>query len=129
MDRRPNQEAVNDAAKLIMHRLVARALSRNPALIERARSVNSQLAGRFHDQTFNREWDALLARPPHEVRSLLTSRSREMSRLRLSSPFGITDGIDFTDQKLRQRIWAAARRVAKRGDRSVRNAQRDDRAA
>jgi hypothetical protein len=32
-----NQETVNDTAKLIMHRLIARLLSRDPLLIDRAR--------------------------------------------------------------------------------------------
>lgn len=33
-----NQEVVNDAAKLMMHRLVARALARDPSLVDRQES-------------------------------------------------------------------------------------------
>lgn len=36
-----------------------------------------------------------------------------MTRLRLSSPFAFV-GIDFTDQKLRRRIWRAAKQIAVR---------------
>jgi hypothetical protein len=46
---------------------------------------------------------------------LLTSRHPEMKRLRLSSPFVIADGADFTDPDLRRRIRRAARRIAERG--------------
>ncbi|WP_431269280.1 hypothetical protein [Dankookia sp. P2] len=40
-----NKESVNDRAKLIMHRLIARRLARDPALVERARDfVRRRLA-------------------------------------------------------------------------------------
>jgi hypothetical protein len=37
-----------------------------------------------------------------------------MTRLRLSSPFVLADGIDFEDEALRRRIWRAAKRIALR---------------
>jgi hypothetical protein len=57
------------------------------------------------------EWDDLLRLPPSNVRRRLTSRDEEMTRLRLSSPFVIADGIDFSDVALRRRIWQAAKRL------------------
>jgi hypothetical protein len=33
-----NQEVVNDAAKLVMHRLIARFIARDPLLIDRAQA-------------------------------------------------------------------------------------------
>ena len=42
-----NRESVNDTAKLIMHRLIARELLRDPSLVERARAVLEKTAVRF----------------------------------------------------------------------------------
>ncbi len=55
----------------------------------------------------------LLDLPPSEIRHLLASRSERMTRLRLSSPFILAEGIDFSDTALRRRIWRAAKRVAR----------------
>ena len=114
MARALNQEIVNDAAKLMMHRLIARRLARDPALVDRARAAHARVSARYAGQPFVRDWDRLLCRPPSELRLLLASRDREMNRLRLSSPFVIADGVDFTDLALRQRIWRAAKRLAMR---------------
>jgi hypothetical protein len=110
----PNREIVNDNAKLMIHRLLARELGRDHRLLERARLSHQRQLERFPDHSFVGDWLELLGRPISEVRVLLTSRSREMSRLRLSSPFVAADGVDFTDQELRLRIWRAARRLAVR---------------
>jgi hypothetical protein len=109
-----NQEVVNDLAKLIMHRLIARTLARDPSLVERAKVSNARAAERLPNRSFVQEWRGLLAQPVSELRMRLVSRSEDMTRLRLSSPFVIADGVDFTDQIVRRRIWAAARRLAAR---------------
>jgi hypothetical protein len=114
METTPNKETVNDLAKLIMHRLIARALARNPSLVGRAGHVHAQAAERFPNQSFIREWNELLGRPLPELRLQLTSRSPGMKRLRLSSPFGLVDELDFTDPTVRRRIWSAAKRLATR---------------
>ena len=49
MSRPPNRETVNDTAKLIMHRLIARELARDSTLVERARVQLGKLAVRFPD--------------------------------------------------------------------------------
>jgi hypothetical protein len=110
-----NCETVNDTAKLIMHRLVARALARDPWLIERAKAGLAASAVRFPDRSFIADWNDLLHLPVGELRSRLTSRSEESKRLRLSSPFVIAEGVDFTDATLRRRIGRAAKRTAARG--------------
>ncbi len=115
MNREPNQEIVNDTAKLMMHRLVARYLAHDPSLINRARISHRRNSARFPDRTFVREWDELLALPPDRLRGKLTSRHPDMRRLRLSSPFVVAEGVDFTDPLLRLRIRRAAKRVAERG--------------
>jgi hypothetical protein len=116
-----NQEQVNDAAKLIMHRLVARSLARDPSLLDRAKVSLAAMARRFPNRTFVREWEELLRRPAGEIRILLTKQDRNMTRLRGSSPFGTTEGLDFTDPVLRQRIWCAAKRIVARASGRVAN--------
>ena len=107
-----NQEIVNDTAKLLMHRLIARALARDNSLVERARDSLADMARHFPDRTFVPEWQALLSLPVGKLRNLLTSRDQYMKRLRLSSPFVTAEGVDFTDNALRRRIGRAAKRIA-----------------
>jgi hypothetical protein len=111
---RLNQESVNDTAKLLMHRIIARLLARDPSLVARARSSLAAMARHFPDRTFVTEWESLLRLPVCGLRRLLTSRDQRMRRLRLSSPFMIAEGIDFTDDALRRRIGRAAKRLAAR---------------
>jgi hypothetical protein len=108
-----NQEYVNDTAKLMIHRLIARAINRDPSLVEKAKVSLDRSSQHFEGYSFVREWSELLNLPPSEVRRLLTSRSERMTRLRLSSPFILAEGIDFGNTALRRRIWRAAKRVAR----------------
>ncbi len=107
-----NKEQVNDTAKLMIHRLIARAIGRDPSLIEKAKVSLDRSSQHFEDYSFVREWSELHDLPPSEIRRLLASRSERMTRLRLSSPFILAEGIDFSNAALRRRIWRAARRVA-----------------
>jgi hypothetical protein len=107
-----NQEQVNDTAKLMIHRLIARAIGRDPSVIERAKVSLDRSSLQRGGYSFIREWSDLLDLPPSTVRRRLTGRDEEMTRLRLSSPFVVADGIDFSDVGLRRRIWRAARRLA-----------------
>jgi hypothetical protein len=106
-----NQEHVNDTAKLMIHRLIARAIGRDPSLVEKAKVSLDRSSQHFEGYSFVREWSELLDLPPSEVRRLLASRSERMTRLRLSSPFILAEGIDFGNTALRRRIWRAAKRV------------------
>jgi hypothetical protein len=115
MNVRVNQETVNDAAKLFMHRLIARKLARDPSLVERVKVAQAGIAERFPNRNFVREWDELLALPTATLRAKLVSRNSEMMRLRISSPFVLAEDIDFTDYNLRLRIRRAAKRAAERG--------------
>jgi hypothetical protein len=108
-----NQEHVNDTAKLMIHRLIARAIGRDPSLVEKAKVSLDRSSQHFEGYSFVREWSELLDLPPSEVRRLLASRSERMTRLRLSSPFILAEGIDFGNTALRRRIWRAAKRVAR----------------
>ena len=109
-----NQEKVNDAAKLIMDRLIARALAHDASLIVRAKASLAKMSMRFPDRSFVSEWEAMLRLPPDRLRALLTSRSQEAKRLRLSSPFVTAEGIDFSDQTLRRCIRRAAKPIVAR---------------
>lgn len=114
MSVRINREYVNDTAKLIMHRLIARQIGRDPSLVEKAKDSLARNSQRFEGYTFVREWSDMLGFPPSTVRRRLTSRDEEMTRLRLSSPFVLAEGINFEDDTLRRRIWKAAKRIAER---------------
>ena len=109
-----NQETVNDIAKLMMHRLIARMLARDPALIDQARASLMAMASRYPGRSFVQDWDEILRYPPRELRLILASRDPKMRRLRLSSPFVTAEGIDFTAPAARRRIRRAAKRVAAR---------------
>jgi hypothetical protein len=45
-----NRERINDTAKLIMHRLIAHQLMRDPSLVEHARQSLVRMAVRFPEQ-------------------------------------------------------------------------------
>jgi len=112
-----NQEIVNDTAKLIMHRLIARLLVRDPLLVDRAKVSLTKISIRFPDRSFVVDWEKLLRLPTSELRALLTSRNQDMKRLRLSAPFVTAEGVDFGDQTLRRRIRRAAKRIVARASR------------
>jgi hypothetical protein len=107
MGNQVNQERVNDTAKLIMHRLIARDIARDPSLVEKARAALPRGRGTY---SFVDDWKAILALPPIEIRRLLTRRDEKMTRLRLSSPFAFV-GTDFTQPNLRYRIFRTARQM------------------
>jgi hypothetical protein len=102
-----NAEQVNDRAKLMIHRLVARRMATDPGLIGRAREALSKASAAGDAHTYMDEWRDLLAHDPAELRRLITARSAEMTRLRLSSPFALLAGVE--DLELRRRIWRMAR--------------------
>jgi hypothetical protein len=107
----PNAETVNDRAKLLYHRIVARQLATDPDLIGRARQVISEWRSMGHQYDVFDEWDRLLNLDPAQLRRLITERSENMTRLRISSPLGIASGLFVNDEALRRRI----RRKAKNG--------------
>lgn len=110
-----NEGVVGDTAKLMMHRLIARMLRRDPSLAERARIAHTRQVDQFAGWPFVREWEELLALPTRELASKLTNRDREMMRLRNSSPFYLAEGVDFGDYEARVRLKRAARRIVERG--------------
>lgn len=70
-------EGVNaGVAKLLVHRMIARKLRRDPTIIERVKAVHARQADQFIDWPFVQEWDELLAMPPADLVPLLISRDR-----------------------------------------------------
>jgi hypothetical protein len=85
-----NQERKNNRFKLAHHRLVARALKNNPALLDEAREVVRAWKAEPRHPLFVEEWEGLLSYPLEEVRREITRRTPEADRLRVSSPFALT---------------------------------------
>lgn len=109
-----NEGIVGDTAKLMMHRLIARMVRRDPSLLEKAKVAHARQANQFAGWPFVREWQDLLALPPRELAAKLISRDREMVRLRNTSPFYLAEGVNFGNYNARVRLRRAARRVVKR---------------
>lgn len=101
-------EAVNDRAKLIIHRLAARALLRDPALMEAARERQAWLRGQGRITSRTDMWDDLLAMPTSAVARRMTGRGEQADILRSTSPFP-TCLPCLRDVALRRRIWRKAR--------------------
>jgi len=110
-----NAGVVGDVAKLLMHRLIARKVRRDPMIVDRAKVVHARQAEQFAGWRSVGEWDELLALPPEDLVSKLISRDREMVRLRNSSPFYLVEGVMISDYETRVRISRTARRIVKRG--------------
>jgi hypothetical protein len=85
-----NKESRNDRFKLAHHRVVARALKHNPAILEEARAVVRAWKQDNPHPSYVDEWDDLLSRPLESVRRQITRRTPTLTRLRISSPFYLT---------------------------------------
>ena len=99
-----NAEVVNDRAKLLTHRILARQLSVDPDLIQRARQIISKQRSVGRSYSFLDEWEQLLNLEPSTLRRLITERSENMARLRISSPLGLASGLFTEDEALRRRV-------------------------
>ena len=100
-----NRESVNDRAKLILHRLVARRLRANPSLLDDARTRLHSVEEPAPDYVV--EWARVLEQPAEDVAKLIGSRSDKMTHLRVSSPFRLPEVID--DETWRRRVWKKAK--------------------
>jgi hypothetical protein len=61
---------VNDTAKLMIHRLIARAIGRDPSLLDRAKVSLDRSSQHFEGYSFVREWSELLDLPSSDIRRL-----------------------------------------------------------
>ena len=89
---------------LAFHRVIARRLVRDPAVLERARERVKLWLAQTPDRPFARQWEKVLAGNTESVASFLISRSEPAEELRQSSPFA---GV--LDARERWRIWRETR--------------------
>jgi hypothetical protein len=61
-----NQGMVGDPAKLMMYRLIARRIRRDPTLVEKAKVAHARQADQFAGWPFVHEWDELPSLRPAE---------------------------------------------------------------
>lgn len=80
---------LHDIRSLAMHALIARRISRQPQLLDRARDNLRRWRTRFGTDTprWWQEWHRLLRRPWNEVAATMTDPGEHAARLRQSTPF------------------------------------------
>ena len=101
-------EHVTDRFKRAHHRLVARAIRRDPTLVEQARTVVRQ---RPDEPRWVRDWREVLSLPIEEIHREITRPTERMRWLRIDSPFALLPGTILPDP-VRRRLWAKIRHTA-----------------
>ena len=89
---------------LAFHRVIARRLVRDPAVLEKARQRVKDWLDETPDRPFAREWGRILAGNADSVAAFLVDRSELAEELRQSSPFA---GV--LDARERWGIWRETR--------------------
>jgi len=104
--RQYSDHRILDARSLAMHCKIAQKISRDTALLDKAKGNLERWIAKSEDPLprYLREWQEILARPWPEIAELITSMSEEATRLRSSSPFAGVLSADERDQ-----IYAAFR--------------------
>ena len=90
---------------LALHRVIARRLVRDPAVLENARQRVKYWLAETPDRPFAREWRRILAGDAESVAAFLGDRSELAEELRQSSPFA---GV--LDARERWGIWRETRK-------------------
>jgi hypothetical protein len=91
---------------LVFHRLIARRIGRDPALLDQVREVLAR-------QPVGEEWKQLLQLDTEALRRAIVQRDERMTRLRASSP--LAPLLDVRDPERRRRVWRSARRAIEAG--------------
>lgn len=99
-----------EARSLAFHEEIARRLTEEPAIIERARATVEAWAasGLLHPE-YARRWREVLSRSPGAIAEALRDPSESARALRQSTPF-----VGVLDPQTRWRIW---RELGERADR------------
>jgi hypothetical protein len=103
-------ERINDCAKLIMHRLAARHIRRNPESLKPVRDLAEHWMHQVGPINIVSGWSDLLKGDPDCIAERMTARTEFACWLRLSSPMLALAGFSLTDVELRRRIWRMARK-------------------
>jgi GNAT superfamily N-acetyltransferase len=99
------RDAANSRLNLAHHRVVARALGADAALIDEGRAVvDAWASGNPWPPAYVDEWRRLLASPVGEVRREIVHRTAGAERLRGCSPFALIPSRLLTHQQVR-RFW------------------------
>jgi hypothetical protein len=102
-----NWEAINDRAKLIIHRLIARRLGHALAPVTYAKDwmARQRSEGRINRDT--ETWEEMLGWPIDQLRQRIVQRDECMNQLRSTSPVWGMPELANTDY--RRRIWRKAK--------------------
>lgn len=110
---RPDLEMVNDRMKLMMDRLIARRISRDPELVRRAHQdlLEDRNAAGADAQWWMDEWLEVLEKGNDHVRQFICSRSEYARQMANASPLYSMNAVGdmFHDLALRRRILNKAR--------------------
>ncbi len=87
--RRYSDHRILDARSLAMHCKIAQKITRDPNLLNIAKTNLERWNSKSKDPQpqYLREWEQILERPWPEIAELITSMSEDATRLRSSSPF------------------------------------------
>jgi hypothetical protein len=107
-------EALNDRAKLLYHRLVARRIRRDSDLLAKARAALDSPPFANSERESAVRWRQLLDGPVDHIFDTLIGRSADARWLRADSPFPFVDVLKIDDVQFRRRLWRVAQRASKR---------------
>lgn len=98
--RRYSDHRILDARSLAMHCKIAQKITRDPNLLNKAKTNLERWSAKSGDPRpqYLREWEQILERPWPEIAELITSMSEDATRLRSSSPFAGVLTADERDQ-------------------------------
>lgn len=87
--RRYSDHRILDARSLAMHCKIAQKITRDPKLLDIAKTNLDRWSSKSKDPQpkYLREWEQILERPWPEIAELITSMSEDATRLRSSTPF------------------------------------------
>jgi hypothetical protein len=96
----------HDYRSLLMHRLIARRVRRDPSLLEKAKE-NIHRWHQHDPDTTAADWLPFLNGPVDDLLALMKSKSARATQLRQSSPFA---GSSFIQQEERMKIFEHQKR-------------------
>lgn len=110
MDKRPDMHEVNDRAKLIRDRLIARRIARDPSLVTLALTrLRKAVANEPRPAWWALEWLDILERPAKDVALFIRSTDEYSRRLSNCTPFSDeVTGLGLADDERRRKLLSKA---------------------
>lgn len=110
---KPDAEAVNSEAKLLMSRIIARRIATDPGIVSRGLSRYADCSDEGRATKPAVFWIATLEQGPEAVRRRLTARDEQADWMRNGLPLALAHDLDcLRDVGFRRRIWRDAKRLA-----------------